>query len=236
LEFNPSPIQESKNIYRFNDAALPLRRLRYDIVSGNFILRYAFEQDPSVFTEKNIPASDRLKTEASTLLRSYDIYNKDLENGTSAVSYLRLNGTDLVLTTSLSQADAVRVDFFRAPIGDIKIFTANPDEAPVAIIYSGSSDRKKRILQVAYTYWPIDTTTSASYGIKTSAQAWTELQSGLGYIARYPKDSNTAVVRNIYVGYYDSYDPQTYLQPIFVFEGDNGFLAYVPAVSVPWTE
>ena len=92
------------------------------------------------------------------------------------------------------------------------------------------------MLELAYTYWPIDLSTSATYGLITSDQAWSLLQSGQGYIARYPTSGNTVTVRNIYLGYYDSYDPQTYLQPVFVFEGDNGFLAYVPAVAAPWTQ
>lgn len=234
--FDPTPIQESKNIYRFNDPELTLRRLRYDIVSGNFIVRYGFEQDPSIFVEKNLPTPDAIQLESLNLLQQYDLSKDDLTNGTITVTFWKLSGTQLVPTSSLSQADAERVDFFRAAIGDMKIFTPNPDEAPVTIIYSGSANSKKHVLQLAYTYWPIDLTTLATYGLITSTQAWQELQNGQGYIARPPTSGNIAVVRNIYLGYYDSYDPQTYLQPIFVFEGDNGFLGYVPAVAPPWTE
>ena len=236
LEFNPTPIQESKNIYRFNDQEFPLRRLRYDIVSSNFIVRYAFEQDPSVFLERSFPAPDTIKQEAINMLTTYDLYNDDLSSGSPEVTYWKLNGTTLVPVGSLSQADAVRIDFFRTPIGGMKIFTASPGEAPVSLIFSGASHRKKRLLQLAYTHWPIDIQTFASYGLKTSAQAWQELQSGMGYIARYPTGGDTAVIRNVYLGYYDSYEVQTYLQPVFVFEGDNGFMAYVPAIAAPWTE
>ena len=64
LEFNPTPIQETKNIYRFDDAELPLRKLRYDIVSNNFILRYGFEQDTGLFLEKNLPLEPAARAEA----------------------------------------------------------------------------------------------------------------------------------------------------------------------------
>ena len=60
---------------------------------------------------------------------------------------------------------------------------------------------------------------------------------GSGFVARYPTNgSTTAVIRNVRLGYYDSYDPETYLQPIYVFEGDYGFTAYVPAISPEWVE
>ncbi len=236
LEFDPTPIQESKNIYRFNDPQLPLRRLRFDIVSGNFIVRYAFERDPSVFIEKNLPLPEAAKLETINLLEAYNLYPADLSEGTPVVTFSRLNGEQMVSTSSLSQADAVRVDFFRKMIGDTKIFTPVPDEAPVAIMVSGAANAKKHVLQLAYTFWPIDYQTSATYGLKTSEEAWAELQTTKRYIARMPAGGGPAVVRNVYLGYYDSFEPQTYLQPIFVFEGDNGFLAYVPAVAQPWTE
>lgn len=236
FNFDPAPVQESKTIYRFNDAELPLRRLRYDIISNNFILRYAFEQDPSVFNGKNLPLPEDATAEAINLLQSHNLYPADITGGTNEVLFLKLNGTQLVGTTSLSQADAERIDFFRNPIGNTPVLTPFTDEAPVSIIFSGSPDAKKRIIQFAYTFWPIDYQTTATYALKTSEQAWGELQGGGGYIVRYPTSGNVAVVRNVYLAYYDSFDPQTYLQPIFVFDGDNGFRAYVPAVTSAWVQ
>jgi hypothetical protein len=236
LSFDPAPVQENKNIYRFNDSQLPLRRLRYDIISNNFILRYAFEQDPSVFNGKNLPLPEAGKSEATNLLQSHNLYPEDLAEGTKEISYLKLSGNQLVGTTSLSQADAERIDFFRKPIGNTPVFTPYADQAPISVIFSGSQDAKKKIIQFAYTFWPIDYQTTATYALKTSSQAWEELQAGNGYIARYPSTGNAAVVRNVYLGYYDSFDPQTYLQPIFVFDGDNGFRAYVHAVISTWVQ
>ncbi len=236
LQFDPKPIQETKNIYRFNDPELPIRRLRFDIVSGNFILRYGFEQDPSVFTERNLPSPDTVTNEAQNFLQSYDLLKSDLADGTPAVTFWKFKGSGLTSATSLSGADAVRVDFFRAAIGDMKVVPPNPDEAAVNVIFSGSSNTKKRILQLAYTYWPVDLATMATYPLIPSGQAWQMLQTGGGYIARYPTGAPTAVVRSVYLAYYDSYDPQTYLQPVFVFEGDNGFLGYVPAIDPQWIQ
>lgn len=236
LGLDPTPISESKNIYRFNDAQLPLRRLRYDIVSNNFILRYAFEQDPGLFVERNLPTSEDAKEEALNMLRSYEVYNEDLAGGVNTVTYLRIQSDQLIPTTSLSQSNAVRIDFFRKPIGTTPIYTPFPDEAHVSIILSGSNQTKKRVLQFAYTFWPIDYETTATYELKTPETAWQELQSGQGYIARYPKTGSQALIRNVSLGYYDSFEPQIYLQPIYVFEGDDGFLGYVPAVSSQWVQ
>lgn len=236
LSLDPNPIQETKNVYRFTDPKYPLRRLRYDIVSNNFILRYAYEQDPSVFVERDLPSDGEAKQETVNMLQQYKLYVDDLQYGTTKISYLKLNGNKLVPASSLSQADAVRVDIFRQPIGGTRVVTPYPEEGEVVAIFSGSKEPQKRMIQFAYTYWPIDQTTAATYGLKPSSQAWEELQSGQGYIARYPAGGTSVVVRSVSLAYYDSFDPQTYLQPVFVFEGDDGFLAYVPAVAPPWTE
>jgi hypothetical protein len=76
----------------------------------------------------------------------------------------------------------------------------------------------------------------ATYTLKPSSQAWEELTSGKGYILKYPAIGTTVTVRSIRLAYYDSFEPQTYLQPIFVFEGDEGFMGYVAAVASAWTE
>lgn len=236
LQFDPTPIQESKNIYRFNDTEFPLRRLRYDIVSSNFIVRYAFEQDLSVFTERNIPNSDAAKTEAQALLQSFNLSPSDFQSGNVTTQYLKLVGNQLTPVDNLSDSDAVRVDFFRNAINSVPIVSPVSGEGPISIILSGSANQKKRVIQFAYTYWPVDYQTTATYELKTTAQAWEELQTGKAYIAQYPTGSTTAVIRDVYLAYYDTFDPQTYLQPVFVFSGDNGFSAYIPAVSADWEE
>lgn len=236
LGFDINPIQETKNIYRFSDPDFILRTLRYDIVSKNFILRYRFEEDPGIFSEKNFAGSDAVLGEAKSVLQSFQLFHQDISAGKITVTFLKLTGDRLLPTTSLSSSDAVRVDFYRRPIGSTPIVTPNPDEGPVNFVFSGSQSEKRQFLQFAYTFWPIDYETVATYALKTSSQAWSELQSGGGFIARYPRTGTQAVVRNVYIAYYDSYDPQTYLQPVFVFEGDNGFMGYVPAVAPPWGE
>jgi hypothetical protein len=236
LEFISEPIQETKYLYRFEDSENLNRKLRYDIVTKNFILRYLYEKDMGLFTERNIPLADAAKMEAKNILQTYGLYEKDIEKGSSIVQFLKLSGDTLAQTTSQSQADAVRVDFFREPVANTQIVTAYPNEGHISFVFSGSRNIKKRVLQFAYTFWPIDYQTTATYGLKPSSLAWTELQNGQGYIVRYPKQGTTAVVRKAYLAYYDSIEPQTYLQPVFVFEGDDDFLAYVPAVAAPWVE
>jgi len=237
LEFTDEPIELSKYLYKFTDPQEPLRQLQYDIVSKNFSLKYLYQQDPSLFTQRDVPLPETALMESQGLLKNFILFQKDIAEGSTKVQYLKYLGDNLVQTTSHSQADALRIDYFRGPIAATNIFYPNPEQGPITFIYSGSKQAKKHLFEFTYTYWPIDPETNATYTLKTSTQAWQELQNGGGYVARFPKgDNKDVVIRKIYLGYYDSLEPQTYLQPIFVFEGDNGYLAYVSAISSEWTK
>lgn len=236
LNLDPTPIQETKNMYRFADRDFILRSLKFDIITGNFMLRYLFEQDTGLFNDKTLIDANQAVARSIGTLEDNELYAKDLKEGSNQITYLRLVGDALVKVNSFSQADGIRVDFFRKPIGKIKVFTPYPDEGLIWFIYSGNKNPKRQLLELNYTYWPVDYQTNATYGLKPSMQAWQELQSGGGYIARYPGEGTAAIIRNVYLGYYESTEYQPYIQPIYVFEGDGGFLAYVPAVAPPWVE
>ncbi len=236
LGFATTPINDASNsnVYRFDDPAAPLRHLWYDVVSTNFIIRYDFQQDAGLFLNNVVPSALAAQSEAKNLLQTYGLNPQDFTGGDVTVTFYKVSANSLVPVDSQSQADAVRVDFYRPYIASTPVVTG-ASGGPISLIFSGSQDLKKRVLQFSYTYWPIDYQTIATYPLKTSTQAWQELQSGGGYVLHYPKGL-LITVRKVYLAYYDSPDPQTYLQPVFVFEGDDGFMAYVPAISPDYTD
>ncbi len=236
LGFDITPISDpsNNNVYRFDDPTAPLRHLWYDVVSTNFIIRYDFQQDAGLFLNNVVPTAGAAQSEAKNLLQTYGLYPADFAGGDVTVTFYKVSANNLVPVSSQSQADAVRVDFYRPYIASTPVVTGVTG-GPISIIFSGSQNSKKRVLQFSYTYWPVDYQTIATYPLKTGTQAWQELESGGGYVLHYPKGL-LITVRNVYLAYYDSLDPQTYLQPVFVFEGDDGFMAYVPAVSPEYVD
>ncbi len=236
LGFVTTPIPESsnKNIYRFDDAGNQLRHLWYDIVTTNFVIQYDFQRDTGIFLNSKVPSMQEAKAEARNLLQTYNLYPADIAGGEIRVTYYKVSESALIPVTSQSQADAVRVDFYRPNIASTPVLSGTPS-GPISIVFSGSGNNKKRVLNFTYSYWPIDYQTVATYALKTSAQAWQELQAGGGYVLKYPK-TPLVTIRSVYLAYYDSVTPQTYLQPVFVFSGDDGFMAYVPAVSPEFVE
>lgn len=72
---------------------------------------------------------------------------------------------------------------------------------------------------------------TATYYIKTSREAFDELKNSKAYIASYAGSKTNVVINNIYLAYYLDETTQEYLMPIIVFEGDNGFSAYISAIK-----
>lgn len=230
----PVPEASNKNIYRFDDPTTQLRHLWYDIVTTNFIIQYDFQRDTGIFLNSKVPSLVEAKSEAKNLLQTYNLYPEDLTGGEVRVTYYKVSENALIPVASQSQADAVRVDFYRPNIASTPVVSGT-SEGPISIVFSGSGNNKKRVLNFTYSYWPIDYQTVATYALKTSTQAWQELQGGAAYVLKYPS-TPLVTVRNVYLAYYDSVFPQTYLQPVFVFSGDDGFMAYVPAISPEFVE
>jgi hypothetical protein len=82
-----------------------------------------------------------------------------------------------------------------------------------------------------YNYFPADYTTVETYPLRPIDQAWDELQAGKGFIAQLDAGVSDVTVRKITLGYFDSFEPQKYMQPVYVFTGDNHFVGYVQAVK-----
>ena len=115
-------------------------------------------------------------------------------------------------------------------MGMMSVLPSNPYDANISGLVSKSSDKK--IIELKYTYFPLDLEVWATYPLKDTTLAWNELKQGNGFIANLgDNESGEVIIRKIYQAYYDPHNHQNFLQPIFVFEGDKDFYAYVPAVT-----
>ncbi|OGV88597.1 hypothetical protein A2Z41_01940 [Microgenomates group bacterium RBG_19FT_COMBO_39_10] len=237
MGFTGQPEKVNENTYRWTTEITPATTLEMNINTGNFHLRYQFENDQELLVQKNLPTNEQAAQEAKSFLQNNGLLTEDLATGSAEFDYLKYISPNLIPAISLSEADFVRVNFFRADLNDLRIYPPNPKEALVSFLFSGSRLMGKRIIEIKYTYQPIDRNTSATYPLKPINNAWQELQSKQGYIANLGQnDDKQITIRKIYLAYYDSEEPQTFIQPIYIFEGDHNFFAYVPAIDPTWTE
>ena len=88
-----------------------------------------------------------------------------------------------------------------------------------------------KVVRAQVKYFEASMDQSGLYPIKTSDQAWADLQKGVGYVVSSNKPDGQIAVKKIVLAYFDPDVYQEYLQPVYVFLGDDKFAAYVPAVT-----
>lgn len=237
MGFSTNPQALSSRTYRFQTNTIPPTTLDIDIITGNFKLYYDFSGDQTILTEKKLPSNDQAISEAKSFLQSSGLSASDLSLGKASVSYLKYQAPNLLPAISLSEADFVKVGLFREDLDKLPILPENPSQPPISFLFSGARSRDKRIVEINYNYNKIEKESFATYPLKSTQTAWQELQDGKGFIASLGENTDGKItVRKIYLAYFDSSEPQNFLQPVFVFEGDRDFFAYVSTVDPKWVE
>ncbi len=237
LGFKSQPEAISEKVYRWKTENIPSTTIDIDINTQNFHLYYDYQNDPEILTNKNLPNNEQAAQEVKNFLANNGLLTDELATGSAEFVYLKYTPPNLTPAASLSEADFVKVNLFRADLDGLKILPPNPKDSLISFLFSGLRSLGKRIIEVKYTYYPLERNIFATYPLKTPQNAWQELQSGNGYIANLDENqSGEVIVRKVYLAYYDSEEPQNFLQPIFVFEGDKNFIGFVPAIDSKWTD
>lgn len=225
--FENEPTELSEGVYEFKNNN---KTLTMDVLKGDFNLKYSYSDDPSVLNAENMPTKDKAIDTAVSFLESGDKYTDDLKNGNKETSYWKITDGTLTAVSAQSEANAIKVDFYRQPLDDKwKIVSSQNGEASVSILVSGANDSDKKIIEANFKYASIGRESYSTYPIKTSTEAMDDLEKG-NYWPASDISSENVVIRDIQLAYYEPITLTQYLQPIYVFKGDNNFVAYVPAV------
>ena len=107
----------------------------------------------------------------------------------------------------------------------------HPPYSTMHFLIGGSNSNA--IFDSSFTHQQISAD-STSYPIISSEDAFTILKDNRAYIASYYGDTSNITIKDLYLAYYLSDKRQDYVMPIYVFEGRDGFFAYVSAVSNEW--
>lgn len=227
LGFNENGEELVESVYVFKHKSEP-SRLTMNIVNGVFSISYDIRANLSILGQ--IPPSEsEAEKYLSDFLRHANSKPDDL-SGPVTHEFLKIGDSSFNKAISRSDADVIKTNFFRKEYSEgIPSMTPEAKEANVWFYLAGLSPRP--IIGGEYHYYPINEKEKGTYPIKTSQEAWDELVKGGGYIANLGENDKNITIRKVYLGYYDAGQYTPYFQPIVVFEGDNDFFAYVPAVQ-----
>lgn len=233
--FTNEPVVLSGEEYRWTDPELLDRTFSLNIFTNNFTLDYKFANDPTIFSDFVLPKKREAESFARSYLSSRNVMPENLSKGEITSEFLVFDGQNIKKALNLSEANLIQVDFLRKNINELPVLTKEHHKGLVSFLISGAKDKKKKILKLEYILWLVDSENTATYPLKTGEEAFEELKIGGGAIISGGQQT-TAAIRNVYLAYLDTKEYQAFLQPIFVFEGDGRFVAYVAAVKEEWTE
>lgn len=254
LGFASVPKEVSPSLYFWQEEGG--KTLRANTVTGNFQVDIdLFQMTLSV---GDLPSPGEIKATAKGYLDSKGLLRSGYESGPQEVVLIKKNGLTLSKALSLSEASLARIDFFRSFKGngdnDVLVLPKNPKKGLVEMFYTGTGTMS--FPKIKYTVWEYDFEKGESYPLRPISAAWEEVRNGsasVAYLQHQGSDSletpdflsaSSIYIRKIYLAYFDDENIQSYLQPIYVFEGDGKVDAgtaiditiYTPAVDPTWIE
>lgn len=237
LGFILEPEQITSSVYRWRRNQPLQSLLDYNINNGTFTMKLDWQSDPTFLQQKDLPTEDEAISMTRSLLSSSGLLHADIATGAAKITYLKSSVDGYAPTVSLSESDFLQVDIYRTPIGSRYDFVMDePNHGVIRTIITGRSDVGLRFALVDYKYLPIDYVNFETYPIISPTQAFELLRAGRGFVASMPQGQSDVIIRTVRLGYYDSYTQQQYLQPVYILEGDGGYMGYIPAIVSAWTQ
>lgn len=229
FDFVFAPEVISSEVYRFTKTQPYNSTFELQTRTHDFIFSTDYLSHPELLSAKSVPdQTDAVETVKGSLT-SAGLLPGDMATSSGETVYLKAIGTQLVPALSFSDTDFVQVDIYRSPVdGQYRFYSPSGNKANIHAIVTGAG--RGSILELTYHHQNIEYWQMHTYPLRSVQTAWKLLQSNEAFVA-VKGNSDTAVVRKVSLGYYDDSQEQEYMQPIYVFEGDGGFIGYVSAID-----
>jgi hypothetical protein len=237
MGFSEEPLKNNYEWRFLNDQEKT--SLEVNELTRNFRFSYDWKNDLSITSPGTQIEEQTALTQAKAFLNSAQSFPSDLSGGPFNVVYYKFFDGQLIEVNKF-EAQLTRINFFRQDIEvdsetKIRILPNNPKESNISLLYSPVISKKQGIIEAKYFHNPISLEKFATYPIKEASQAWAELIDNKGFIANLGDNSDgKIIVRRVSLAFFESEGLQNYLQPVYVFEGDRDFYAYVPAITGQW--
>lgn len=232
IGFESDGVQIAEDEYQWVDQGKSLqRKIIMNIFSSDFSLSSPYLVTPSLQTFSKEEKTRAIEV-ARSFLSSISLFPQDIdENKTKSTTY-SIIGSALAPTSKASEIKIVKVDFFQKDLDNLPIFYDKGISTTIDLLVGKENDQLK-IVAGRFFHKNISET-SSTYAIKTSSQAFSELQKGKAYIAHKPDNTVEFTIKKVFLAYYIGENQQDFLMPVVVFEGTNDFVAYISAIRDEW--
>jgi hypothetical protein len=230
--FTSVPETIAEEVYRFTKNTPLEMGLEINSVDFTFSLQSNFLARPDLLTSSGkLPEEFEAVERVKKFVSGAELMGADLATASGKVTFLKSIGGELKTAFSLSEANFLQIDLNRNPIDQVyKVYTDEGEKGIISAKMTAAFSGNNSIIEMDYFYRQVDYLNFETYPLRTLKSAWNLLQAGDAYIVS-GQNLTEAVIREVELAYYDSFALQKYLQPIYVFKGDQDFMAFVPAVS-----
>lgn len=235
VKFRSGYTSLSDKIFQWNSTGDPAsidKTLRINIVNGDFTVTSNYLAYKSITSPKNVPTPDDATKLAQDFLTNMNVLTDDFDLTKTTTNLYTFSNGSLIPATSLSNTQIIEVNFFQKDIDKLPVFYEKPQSSNIRVLVAGG-DYGPQVVEVDFNHQAISDVFS-TYPIKTSAQAFSDLKNNKSYIGSYTGTASGINITDVSLGYYFSNTSQDFIMPVFIFTGDNGFTAYVPAVTDEW--
>ncbi len=242
--FKPDQPTETNYVWTIQDQLNS--KLDMNIISGHFVLTRQWQNNPAIAAMANFTSTQQVITETANYLKKMELMPDDAM-GVEKITPLKDDAGKLVNALSLSDADFIQIDMFRKNIDEIDpesntkevkfsypFWRTDPTKGLIRVIVSGGKTISEKFIYIDYAYTKVQYDNYGTYPIKTGEEAWAELEKGGGFVTTSGPKEGEVKIRKIFLGYYDADNGQSFSMPVYVFQGDKGFIAYVSAVKEDW--
>ena len=233
LGFVQNPVQINDRTYKFTHS-LENASLVVDIISDNINYKYDWEQDTEISSANVIADQNQITGESKSFFQNLGLLPGDISDSRINITYLTARGENMIAAIAPSEANFVRADLYRIDRDNLKFVTSTAISSPINITFGSGRNQGRKVILANYNYSKTLDNDFATYPLKPVQSAWEELIQGGGYIAK--SAGTSVVVRSASLAYFEPDYPQRFLQPVYVFEGDGGFTAYVQAVAPEYVD
>lgn len=207
------------------------KTLLFNSKENSYSLNTNFIDDPEIISKQKIIEDKTAIDKARNFLKILGFEQKELEK--TKITRLTIKDGKLEEVPSKSETYLIRVSFQRADIEKNPVISLDEKTTEVSVLLNSyGTEIQKQVVGASVVFWNPDLTKGSPYPIKTSSTAFEELKSGKAQVLSKPYPEIQKIkIQHIYLAYFNPPNLQKYLQPIIVFDGENGFRAVVEAVS-----
>lgn len=220
LDFKSGPEMLSSTQYRFTDQNRGEFLINLD--TGNFkYTHHESSESAALQVNSQFLEDDRLNSDFKSFLSGKSLLKDQLQEGKTSppVFEKAIKNESNFATLSIWQND----------VDKLPIITPKFKFGLITATITKSSDEIYRFRTLDYTYWPIDLENPSTYAIITPDEAFSLLKSGEASVLIEPPAPKVSI-NKVYLGYFLSDEYLPYLQPVYVFEG-NQFAAIVTGIN-----